>query len=142
MEIVLFLKQNIDYIIMGILGFMSFFALYFTIERALFYSFVDIEHFKSIKSLEMALTKNLTFLYVIYSNAPYVGLLGTVCGIMITFYDMGASGNIDANTIMIGLSLALKATALGIAVAIPTLAVYNLLNRKVDVLLAKFEETF
>ncbi len=80
MEIVLFLKQNIDYIIMGILGFMSFFALYFTIERALFYSFVDIGHFKSIKSLEMALTKNLTFLYVIYSNAPYVGLLGTVCG--------------------------------------------------------------
>ena len=141
MEIVLFLKQNIDYIIMGILGFMIFFALYFTIERALFYSFVDIEHFKSIKSLEMALTKNLTFLYVIYSNAPYVGLLGTVCGIMITFYDMGASGNINANTIMMGLSLALKATALGIAVAIPTLAIYNLLNRKVDILLAKFEET-
>ncbi|WP_419258650.1 TonB-system energizer ExbB [Campylobacter fetus] len=141
MEIVLFLKQNIDYIIMGILCFMSFFALYFTIERALFYSFVDIGHFKSIKSLEMALTKNLTFLYVIYSNAPYVGLLGTVCGIMITFYDMGASGNINANTIMMGLSLALKATALGIAVAIPTLAIYNLLNRKVDILLAKFEET-
>ncbi|EAJ5693350.1 TonB-system energizer ExbB [Campylobacter fetus] len=141
MEIVLFLKQNIDYIIIGILGFMSFFALYFTIERALFYSFVDIGHFKSIKSLEMALTKNLTFLYVIYSNAPYVGLLGTVCGIMITFYDMGASGNINANTIMMGLSLALKATALGIAVAIPTLAIYNLLNRKVDILLAKFEET-
>ncbi|HDX6329810.1 TPA: TonB-system energizer ExbB [Campylobacter fetus subsp. venerealis] len=141
MEIVLFLKQNIDYIIMGILGFMSFFALYFTIERALFYSFVDIGHFKSIKSLEMALTKNLTFLYVIYSNAPYVWLLGTVCGIMITFYDMGASGNINANTIMMGLSLALKATALGIAVAIPTLAIYNLLNRKVDILLAKFEET-
>ncbi|HEF3702907.1 TPA: TonB-system energizer ExbB [Campylobacter fetus] len=141
MEIVLFLKQNIDYIIMGILGFMSFFALYFTIKRALFYSFVDIGHFKSIKSLEMALTKNLTFLYVIYSNAPYVGLLGTVCGIMITFYDMGASGNINANTIMMGLSLALKATALGIAVAIPTLAIYNLLNRKVDILLAKFEET-
>ena len=89
----------------------------------------------------MALTKNLTFLYVIYSNAPYVGLLGTVCGIMITFYDMGASGNINANTIMMGLSLALKATALGIAVAIPTLAIYNLLNRKVDILLAKFEET-
>ncbi|QQF52807.1 TonB-system energizer ExbB [Campylobacter fetus subsp. venerealis] len=141
MEIVLFLKQNIDYIIMGILGFMSFFALYFTIERALFYSFVDIRHFKSTKSLEMALTKNLTFLYVIYSNSPYVGLLGTVCGIMITFYDMGASGNINANTIMMGLSLALKATALGIAVAIPTLAIYNLLNRKVDILLTKFEET-
>lgn len=142
MEAVLFLKQNVDYIIMGILGFMSFFALYFSIERVLFYSLIDTRHYKSAKELEIALTKNLTFLYVIYSNAPYVGLLGTVCGIMITFYDMGASGNIDANTIMIGLSLALKATALGIAVAIPTLAVYNLLNRKVDVLLAKFEETF
>ena len=52
---------------------------------------------------------------------------------MITFYDMGMTGNINAGEIMTGLSLALKATALGLAVAIPTLIVYNGLQRKLNV---------
>lgn len=55
MEAVLFLKQNV--VIMGILGFMSFFALYFSIERVLFYSLIDTRHYKSAKELEIALTK-------------------------------------------------------------------------------------
>ena len=76
---------------------------------------------------------------MIYSNAPYVGLLGTVSGIMITFYDMGMSGGIDTKSIMIGLSLALKATGLGLLVAIPTLMIYNGFNRKVDILVTKFK---
>ena len=71
--------------------------------------------------------------YIIYSNAPYVGLLGTVIGIMLTFYDMGSTGAIDAGRIMTGLSLALKATALGLAVAIPTLISYNGLQRAMNV---------
>ena len=78
-------------------------------------------------------TKNFTTLYIIYSNAPYVGLLGTVIGIMLTFYDMGSTGAIDAGRIMTGLSLALKATALGLAVAIPTLISYNGLQRAMNV---------
>lgn len=56
---------------------------------------------------------------------------------MITFYDMGASGSINAGEIMMGLSLALKATALGLAVAIPTLIAYNGLQRKISVILAR-----
>ncbi len=64
---------------------------------------------------------------------PYVGLLGTVIGIMLTFYDMGSTGAIDAGRIMTGLSLALKATALGLAVAIPTLISYNGLQRAMNV---------
>ena len=83
------LKHNIDYIIIGILGVMSFFVLWYTIERVIFYSRVNINGYTSIETLEEALTKNLTTLYIIYSNAPYIGLLGTVAGIMITFYDMG-----------------------------------------------------
>lgn len=86
------------------------------------------------ESFDDSITKNLTTLYIIYSNAPYVGLLGTVIGIMITFYDMGLSGNIDTKEIMTGLSLALKATALGLAVAIPTLIAYNALYRKITLL--------
>ena len=57
---------------------------------------------------------------------------------MITFYDMGQSGNISATTIMTGLSLALKATALGLVVAIPTLIVYNGLQRRINVLSAQW----
>ena len=57
---------------------------------------------------------------------------------MITFYDMGVSGGLDAKSIMIGLSTALKATALGLVVAIPTLIVYNVFLRKVDVYLNRY----
>ena len=66
--------------------------------------------------------------------------MGTVIGIMITFYDMGQSGNINASDIMTGLSLALKATALGLAVAIPTLVIYNGLQRRINVLSAQWKD--
>ena len=64
----------------------------------------------------------------------YVGLLGTVIGILLTFYQIGqAGGDVDAGAIMMHLSLALKATALGILVAIPSMMFYNGLGRKVEV---------
>ncbi|MDA3078858.1 MULTISPECIES: TonB-system energizer ExbB [unclassified Campylobacter] len=135
-----FLKSYTDFIIIGILAFMSFLVVWFSIERVLFYAKVSQKDYKNKTLYEEALTKNLTTLYIIYSNAPYIGLLGTVCGIMITFYDMGVSGGIDTKSIMIGLSLALKATALGLVVAIPTLIIYNAFLRKVDVLLNKYDE--
>ena len=132
-----FLKESIDYIIFGVLGFMGFVALWLTIERLIFLSRVKPGDYAERADYEEAVTRNLMPLYIIYSNAPYVGLLGTVIGIMITFYDMGQSGSINAGDIMIGLSLALKATALGLAVALPTLIVYNGLQRRISVVLAK-----
>lgn len=134
------LKENIDLIIISILGLMSFIVVWLSIERVVFYSKLDLERYQTEDELNIDTTKNLTALYIIYSNAPYIGLLGTVCGIMITFYDMGLSGNIDAKTIMVGLSLALKATAFGLIVAIPTLIIYNCFNRKVDVIASRFKE--
>ena len=128
------LKETIDYAIFGILGIMGFIALWLTIERVMFFSKVKLSDYPTQESFDDSITKNLTTLYIIYSNAPYVGLLGTVIGIMITFYDMGLSGNIDTKEIMTGLSLALKATALGLAVAIPTLIAYNALYRKITLL--------
>ncbi len=95
---------------------------------------INLSHYKSQENFDDAISENLTTIYIIYTNAPYVGLLGTVIGIMITFYDMGLSKNIDVNSIVIGLSLALKATALGIAVAIPSLIAYNSLLRKISLL--------
>ena len=134
-----FIKENIDYIIIGVLGLMSFFVVWYSIERALFFSKVNPKNYSNLDDYEIPLTTTLTQLYIIYSNAPYVGLLGTVSGIMITFYDMGMSGGIDTKSIMIGLSLALKATGLGLLVAIPTLMIYNGFNRKVDILVTKFK---
>ena len=128
------IKDSVDYIIFAILGLMGFVTVWLTIERLLF--------LRSVKPSGYADkdTDNLTTLYIIYSNAPYVGLLGTVIGIMITFYDMGQSGNINASDIMTGLSLALKATALGLAVAIPTLVIYNGLQRRINVLSAQWKD--
>lgn len=133
-----FLKEYIDMCIFCILGIMSFLVVWFSVERVLFFIKLDIQSFANKEELEEALSKNLTALYIIYSNAPYIGLLGTVVGIMITFYDMGVSGGLDAKSIMIGLSTALKATALGLVVAIPTLIVYNIFLRKVDIHLNRY----
>ena len=127
------MKEAVDYVIFGILGLMGFVALWLTIERMLFLKRYRLADYASEEERGIALTKNFTTLYIIYSNAPYVGLLGTVIGIMLTFYDMGSTGAIDAGRIMTGLSLALKATALGLAVAIPTLISYNGLQRAMNV---------
>lgn len=134
------LKQYVDLAIFGILGFMSFLVVWFSVERVIFYRRLNLTSYARLEDFEEAITKNLTALYIIYSNAPYVGLLGTVIGIMITFYDMGMSGDMRmSKTFMVGLSLALKATALGLIVAIPTLIIYNAFLRKVDILLNRFK---
>lgn len=133
------LKDSVDYFIFAVLGLMGFITVWLTIERLMFLKKVKISDYETKNDFDEAITKNMTTLYIIYSNAPYVGLLGTVIGIMITFYDMGQSGNINASDIMVGLSLALKATALGLAVAIPTLIIYNGLQRKINVLSTRWK---
>jgi biopolymer transport protein ExbB len=135
-----FLKDYLDFFIFGILGFMSFLMLWMVIERYLYYRSVDVSHFDNPDALNVALTNNLTTISTIGANAPYVGLLGTVMGILITFYDLGQGGKIEPGTIMLGLALALKATALGLVVAIPAIVFYNGLLRKVDVLTARWKQ--
>ncbi|MBZ7935649.1 TonB-system energizer ExbB, partial [Campylobacter sp. B0100352/1] len=97
------------------------------------------KNYKNQEEFDNAISENLTAIYIIYSNAPYIGLLGTVVGIMVTFYEMGLAGNIDVKSIVIGLSLALKATALGLLVAIPTLIAYNALLRKISLLSSTYK---
>ena len=133
------LKAYLDYAILGVLGFMSFLMLWSVVERFIYFHRVDVRRFKHRDELNVDLTRNLTLIASIGSNAPYVGLLGTVLGILITFYDIGQGGALDTNTIMLGLALALKATALGLVVAIPSLLFYNALLRRVDVLTARWK---
>ncbi|RTJ87352.1 TonB-system energizer ExbB [Campylobacter jejuni] len=129
-----FLKDYIDLIIFLILGIMAFIAFWCVIERMLFFRKINFKNYENQEQFDDAISENLTTIYIIYSNAPYIGLLGTVIGIMVTFYEMGLAGNIGVKSIVVGLSLALKATALGLLVAIPALMAYNALLRKVSLL--------
>lgn len=80
------------------------------------------------------LEKYLNFLATVGSNAPFIGLLGTVFGIMDAFRAMATSQG-DASAVMIGISQALIATAFGLVVAIPAVIAYNYFQRKVKALL-------
>ncbi|EFP2894804.1 TonB-system energizer ExbB [Campylobacter jejuni] len=113
---------------------MAFIAFWCVVERMLFFRKINFKNYENQEQFDDAISENLTTIYIIYSNAPYIGLLGTVIGIMVTFYEMGLTGNIDVKSIVVGLSLALKATALGLLVAIPALMAYNTLLRKVSLL--------
>ena len=126
-----FLQNYIDYIILGLLAFMSIVLVWKIIERLMFYKQVNVQQYDTQEELEIDLTRNLTTISTIGANAPYIGLLGTVIGILLTFYQLGHSGgDIDAASIMVHLSLALKATAAGILVAIPAMMFYAVLIEK------------
>ncbi|RUM64556.1 MAG: TonB-system energizer ExbB [Sulfurimonas sp.] len=132
-------EQILDYGVMGVLVMMSIVTLWLFIERMMFYKNVRTEDYKYRDNLDLDLTDNLGVLSAIGTNAPYVGLLGTVIGIMITFYTMGDAGAVDAKKIMIGLALALKATAMGLVVAMPAIIAYTITLRKAERILTKFD---
>ena len=92
------------------------------------------ELFKAIYLQEKpVLEGSISVLATIGSNAPFVGLLGTVFGIMKAFHDLGtALQDVGQQTVMAGISIALLATALGLAVAIPSVMLYNYFRRKTD----------
>ncbi len=136
------LREAVDYGVIGILLLMSIIALTVAIERCIFFRSINLSLYKNKKVLEVELTKYLHIIATIGSNAPYIGLLGTVLGIMLTFYDIGTEGYADPQKIMTGLALALKATAAGLLVAIPSVILYNLLLRKVKVLLSLWEAEY
>lgn len=132
------LSEIVDYGVIGLLGFMSFLVLFFWIERLLYYRKVRVETYRTQEALEIDVTKHLSIISSFGANAPYIGLLGTVLGIIITFYTLGQTGDMEVKNIMTSLALALKATAMGLVVAIPAIFFYNHLNRRVDVLLSQW----
>lgn len=74
------------------------------------------------------LTSQMVMLTIAISGGPFLGLLGTVVGVMITFAAIAASGDVNINAIAPGIAAALVATVAGLAVAIPALFGYNYLN--------------
>jgi biopolymer transport protein ExbB len=133
------LRPAIDYGIIGLLLSMSVVAVAVALERHLFYRRVSLVDYPNKKLLELELTRKLHIIATIGSNAPYIGLFGTVLGIMLTFYAMGREGFMDTGVIMVGLALALKATAAGLVVAIPSITLYNVLVRRVREFLLEWE---
>ncbi|RDU58649.1 TonB-system energizer ExbB [Helicobacter sp. MIT 99-5507] len=133
------LKDILDYGCLGFLGFLSIIVVSLILERLYIYRKIDVASYDEKKALEIDLTNNLTLIATIGSNAPYVGLLGTVGGIMLTFIEIGNNDMVNTGAIMTGLALALKATAMGLIVAIPAIVSYNLLLRKSEVLLLKWD---
>ncbi len=135
------LKHIVDYGTLGILLFMSILVLGYTIDRWIFFKNIHISDYKTKNEIERATTNNLTIISLIGSNAPYVGLLGTVGGIMMVFYDIGLSGGaLDTSKVIIGLALALKVTAAGLIVAIPSTIIYGAFLRKVDLAISEWED--
>ncbi|OPY70695.1 MAG: Biopolymer transport protein ExbB [Syntrophorhabdaceae bacterium PtaU1.Bin034] len=133
------LHAVIDYGIIGILIVMSIAAIAVAIERAWCFRKIRFDSYADKKELELYLTRRLHLIATVGSNAPYVGLLGTVLGIMLTFASIGRHGITDPGHIMSGLALALKATAIGLLVAIPAVVLYNLLLRSAKELMLKWE---
>ncbi len=77
------------------------------------------------------MNKGLIFLTISIAGGPYVGLLGTVVGVMITFAIIAKSGEVDVNSIAPGIASALLATVAGLVVAIPALFIYSYLSSRI-----------
>jgi biopolymer transport protein ExbB len=77
------------------------------------------------------LNRQMVLLTIAISGGPFLGLLGTVIGVMITFAAIAAQGDVNVNAIAPGIAAALAATVAGLAVAIPALFGYNYLLSRV-----------
>lgn len=91
------------------------------------------------------LARSMVLLTISISGGPFLGLLGTVVGVMITFAAIAASGDVNVNAIAPGISAALLATVAGLAVAIPALFGYNYLivrNKNVSANMQVFVDEF
>lgn len=78
--------------------------------------------------------KNLPFLATTGSATPFIGLFGTVWGIMVSFHDIGQRGSASLAVVAPGISEALVATAAGLAAAIPAVIFYNYFSNKLDLI--------
>ncbi|OQW78619.1 MAG: flagellar motor protein MotA [Proteobacteria bacterium ST_bin11] len=82
------------------------------------------------------LNSQMVLLTIAISGGPFLGLLGTVVGVMITFAAIAASGEVNVNAIAPGIAAALVATVAGLAVAIPALFGYNYLGSQIKMVTA------
>jgi biopolymer transport protein TolQ len=94
---------------------------------------------KATAGQEEKLERNLSFLATTASVTPFIGLFGTVWGIMIAFKNIGQTGSTSLDVVAPGISEALITTAIGLAVAIPAVVGYNYLQGRIKVLVGEIE---
>jgi biopolymer transport protein ExbB len=85
----------------------------------------------TLTRLQQRLSSQMVLLTIAISGGPFLGLLGTVIGVMITFAAIALSGDVNINAIAPGTAAALAATVAGLSVAIPCLFGYNWLNTRI-----------
>lgn len=85
------------------------------------------------------LNNGIVFLTIGIAGGPYVGLLGTVVGVMITFALIAKTGEVEVNSIAPGIASALLATVFGLLVAIPALFIYSYLSGRIKNVLSSME---
>ena len=85
----------------------------------------------ALSSRKTRMERGIVFLGTVGSNAPFVGLFGTVLGVIRAFRDLSLDTDTGAQAVMGGISEALVATAVGLMVAIPAVVAYNYLSRQV-----------
>ncbi len=110
------------------------------VERVLVFSAID----KSTDALNEAqikllLEKHLGILATFGNNAPFIGLFGTVLGVINAFATLSKGSEFGVNAVIGGISEALVATAAGLFVAIPSVIAYNYFVRKIKMTLLKRE---
>jgi biopolymer transport protein TolQ len=94
---------------------------------------------KSASVERTALERRITFLATTGSTAPFIGLLGTVWGILRAFQKIGATGQATIATVGPDIAHALIATAMGLATAIPAVMAFNAFNRRIRVIVAEMD---
>jgi biopolymer transport protein ExbB len=103
-------------------------------QEAWNYLHVKLDSFIVLESQK--LNKNMVLLTIAIAGGPFLGLLGTVVGVMITFAAIAATGDVNINSIAPGIAAALLATVAGLAVAIPALFAYNYLLTQIKDIIA------
>lgn len=122
--------------VLWVLVAMSVLAVGVMIERLLAFSVIEKKYQNmDYYTLRLSLEARLGILATFGNNAPFIGLFGTVLGIIQAFHTIGASNAFDVQPIMQGISEALIATATGLFVAIPCVIAYNYFIRRVKVIL-------
>jgi biopolymer transport protein ExbB len=110
------------------------------VERVLAFGYIknDLQNLSGAK-IRILLEKMLGILATFGNNAPFIGLFGTVLGIINAFHTLSKGDEFGINAVMGGISEALVATAAGLFVAIPSVIAYNYFIRKIKMLLLETE---
>ena len=93
----------------------------------------------ALNRAEDSVNSNLSFLATVGSTSPYIGLFGTVWGIMNSFRALGTLQTTTISAVAPGIAEALIATAMGLAAAIPAVIAYNRFSYQADRLLSRYE---